>query len=94
MYDLIDGIKQQGSGEIARNALLRLMVFLTCFIIGLVVSRYFRDVPDLYQVTWNSIGALIGISLFVVADMLMDICKLYDDKIEQGVEKDANKSAH
>ena len=94
LYDLIEGIKQPGSGEIARKAFFRLILFITCFIAGLVVSRYFREVPELFQITWDNIGGLIGISLIVVTDMLRGICRLYDDKMEQGAEKDVNNSAY
>ncbi|WP_428240843.1 hypothetical protein [Gynuella sp.] len=94
MYELIEGIKQPGSGKIAKKAFFRFVLFIACFITGLIISRYFRDIPDLLQITWDNIGGLIGISLIVIVDMFRDICKLYEYKIEQGAEKDANNSAH
>ncbi|MET1257327.1 hypothetical protein [Aliikangiella maris] len=94
MHNLIEGLKRQGSGDIVRKAFLKLVMFVTCFIAGLIFSRYFRDVPELFKITWDNIGGLIGISLIVIADMCRDITKLYDNKIEQGAEKDANNGSY
>lgn len=75
MFDLIDGIRAKGGGNIVLKHLRRIVVSLVAGVVTCVLIRFIIGKDEIIPMTPDFFGAIFGVLLVMVIDLLRELVR-------------------